>query len=100
MVLATICSDELEPYDACVVPIGSDLNVLVRDLSYHEIRSRTVQVEFTGQACNAEGKQIGFGFRTTMTRYAVKRKYDGIGVPPDVQLRYDQDWVRQTVGLF
>ena len=53
-----------------------------------------------GEAIRLETPCLGFGFRTTMTRYAVKRKYDGIGVPPDVQLRYDQDWVRQTVGLF
>ena len=53
-----------------------------------------------GEAIRLKTPCLGFGFRTTMTRYATKRKYDGIGVPPDVQLRYGQDWTKQTVGLF
>ena len=53
-----------------------------------------------GEAIRLETPCLRFGFRTTMTRYAAKRKYDGIGIPPDVRLRYDQDWIAQTIKLF
>ena len=40
-----------------------------------------------------------FSLSCTMTRYETQRKYEADGITPDHLLKYDRDWVAQTIEL-
>ncbi len=52
-----------------------------------------------GENIRWETPCYGFFFRSTMTRYERKRKWDGTGIPPDYRLANDQDWIEQTITI-
>ncbi len=52
-----------------------------------------------GENIALETPCYNFTFLSTMTRYEKKRKWDGIGIPPDHYLDHRRDWIEQTIDI-
>ena len=52
-----------------------------------------------GEALVIKTPCFGFNFPGSTTRYKNRRKYEVDGIPPDHQLRYDKDWLQQTIEI-